>query len=194
MGESRYTFAPEYEVRELDFGDEPLVPDDADEDDVLEVKFGYPTDHPKRALMLYVAAMQTVQMVSVQPRIMDEIGPDQGMMESKTVEKAQLTAPPSEHDPTPQEFETIETWSEHHLNLPLSRLIKDQPRLLEMGGVVTDPEEDADTIGSDNLVMELPVEAETDGIESTSTGTDPNFLGEDGKGESEHILEKASDE
>lgn len=194
MGESQYTYAPEYEPRELDFTDAPLEPDEA-EDGILEVKFGYPTDHPKRALMLYVAAMQTVQMVSVQPRIMYEgtraDGTEEGMMESKEVETAQLTAPPSEHDPSPQEFKTIETWSEHHLNLPLSRLIKDQPRLLEMGGVTTDPAEDADEVSSEDLVMELPVEAEPDGIESTSEGTDPNVFGEDMTSESEKIVDKA---
>jgi hypothetical protein len=194
MGESRYTFAPEYERRSLDFSEEPLQPDECDEEGVLEVEFGYPTDHPKRALMLYVAAMQTVQMVSIQPRIMDESTAGEGMMESKTVEKAQLTAPPSEHDPSPQEFETIETWSEHHLNLPLSRLISDQPNLLEMGGVVTDPEDDTDSVGSDDLVLELPVEGETDGIESTSSGTDPNHFGEDLTAESEKILEATEDD
>lgn len=194
MGESRYEFAPEYDERTLDFSEQPFQPDEVDDDGILDVKFGYPTARPKRALMLYVAAMQTVQMVSVQPKIMDETGPDKGMMESKTVEKAQLTAPPSEHDPSPQEFQTIETWSEHHLNLPLSRLIKDQPRLLEMGGVVTDPEDDSDDVAADDLVMELNVEAEGDGIESTSDGTDPNYFGEDGTAQSEKIMEHASND
>lgn len=193
MGESNYEYGVEYEPRRFDFSDEPFVPDGADEDDVLDVKCGYPTQYNANALYLYVAAMQTVQLISVQPKIMrEDREAGEGMMESRQIETAQLTAPPSEHDPSPQEFKTIETWGEHHLNLPMSRLIKDQPRLLEMGGVDTDPDSESDTASADDLVLEI--EADPDAVETTEdTGTDPNQLGDDLTAESERILEGDGD-
>jgi hypothetical protein len=195
MGQSTYEFAPEYEQRTLDFSDQPFQPDGCDEDGQLDVKFGYPTSHPQSALYLYVAAMQTVQMISVQPRIMAETvredGTEEGMMEVKSVDKAQLTAPPSEHDSSPQEFKTIETWNEHHLNLPMSRLISDQPDLLEMGGVEIDPESEADGPSSEDIVLEI--DADPDGVETKDeTGTDPNAF-ENYESESAKITRKASD-
>lgn len=181
MGESAYDFAPEDEYHVLDFSDEPLAPDDVDEDRQLEVTFSYPTDHLVPAQALFVASMQQITMMEVQQRVLWEgtraDGTEEGVMESQTVEKAQLTAPPSEHDSSPQQFKTIEAWSEHHLNLPLSRLIKDQPRLLEMGGVSTDPSENSDEIDADNVVLEI--EADVDGAETVNAGTDPTAVGDD---------------
>ena len=194
MGESHYDFAPEYQEREFDFSNEDHVPDGVDENQTLEVKCGYPTDHVQPAMALYVAAMQQVQMLSVQPRVMFEgtrpDGTEEGMMETKSVEKAQLTAP-TDNDPT-QQFRTIETWNEHHLNLPLSRLIKDQPRLLEMGGVTVDPEAEDDGQSMDDIVLE--VEADVEGVETTDdTGTDPNQFGADMTSESQKIVDSASE-
>lgn len=196
MGESTYEFAPEAKERAFDFSDEDFIPDGADSENILHVECHYPTDHVQPAMALYVAAMQQVQMMSVQPRIMwegtREDGTEEGMMETKSVEKAQLTAPPSEHDSSPQQFKTIETWNEHHLNLPLSRLIKDQPRLLEMGGVLVDPESEDDGIASEDLVLE--VEANMENTETTDeTATDPNSYGEDYTAESEKIAAMAGD-
>jgi len=194
MGESAYEYAPEYEERQLDFSGEPIIPDDCNEDGILTVKMGYPTDHGDRAVSLYVAAMKTVQMIAVQPQIMAE-NPEEGvgMMESKTVESAQLTAPPSEHDPSPQQFKTLETVSEHHLNLPLSRLVTDRPKLLEYGGVPTDAEAtDDNDIDADEIVLEI--EAEPDEVQKEAEDpSDPNQFREL-KAESERILEKANDE
>jgi len=189
MGESTYDFAPEYEVREFDFSDADVAPDGVDEDDVLRVKCGYPTDHANRAVYLYAAAMQEVQMISVQPRIMHEDREaGEGMMESRTIEKAQLTSP-TESDPS-QEYRTIETWSEHHLNLPFSRLISDQSDLLEMGGVTTDAEEDSTDVDADDIVLEI--EADPDGVETADdTGTSPQGFGNE-PAQSEQILAKAN--
>jgi len=193
MGESTYEYGPEYEERELDFSEEPIVPDDCDEDGILTVKMGYPTDHGDRALSLYVAAMKTVQMISVQPQIMEENAAEGvGMMEAKTVESAQLTAPPSEHDPSPQQFKTLETVSEHHLNLPLSRLVTDRPKLLEYGGVLTDAEAESDNdIDADEIVLEI--EAEPDEVQKEAEDpSDPNQFREL-TAESERILESTND-
>lgn len=194
MGESEYEYAPEYEERNLDFSEEPIIPDDCDEDGILTVKMGYPTDHGDRALSLYVAAMKTVQMIAVQPQIMEE-NPEEGvgMMEAKTVESAQLTAPPSEHDPSPQQFKTLETVGEHHLNLPLSRLVTDRPKLLEYGGVPTDASaETDDDIDADEIVLEI--EADPDNVQNEDKDpSDPNQF-RDLTPESERIKEAASDE
>jgi len=174
MGESAYDFASEYNEKTFDFADEPVRPDGCTEDGLLTVKVGYPTEYLDPALSLFAAAMMRVQMMTVQPRIMEEKREDGvGMMESKTVETAQLTAPPSEHDPSPQQFKTLETWSEHHLNLPFSRLFNDMEKALERGGVTTDPEaEDDDDISADEIV--LSIDADGEDIETTDDGTDPN--------------------
>lgn len=194
MGESTYEFGVEYEPREFDFSDHALVPDDADEDGILEVRCGYPTQYTDPALSLYVAAMMGVQMITVQPRIMYENESEgERMMESKTIETAQLTAPPSEHDPSPQEFETLETWSEHHLNLPLSRLVTDRPKLLERGGVDTDAEDDSDDVDAQDIVLE--VEADPESVDTSEGGTDPNIAASDGndpRSESEKIVDKTT--
>lgn len=185
MGESSYDFAIEYRPETFDFSDKAIVPDDCTEDGILEVKVGYPTEHLNPSLSLWSAAMMGVQMISVQPRIMEEDRENgQGMMESKTIEAAQLTAPPSEHDPSPQEFKTLETWSEHHLNVALSRLVSDREKLLEMGGVTTDPEANDDEISGDNIVLEI--DADADGIDTVDETADPNQF-EDGVSKSQQI-------
>jgi len=190
MGESAYDFGIEYTAKSFDFSEEPIQPDGCDEDGILEAKCGYPTQHLDPSLALFGAAMMGVQMITVQPRIMHEDREaGEGMMESQTIETAQLTAPPSEHDPSPQEFKTLETWSEHHLNLPLSRLVSDRDNLLERGGVNTDPEEDGDTVSDSDIVLE--VEADGNNLE-TSTPTSPNsFDGE--KAVSQEIEERVED-
>jgi hypothetical protein len=195
MDESSYEFGVEYESRTFDFADANIQPDGVDEDGQLEVRCGYPTQHTDPALSLYVAAMMGVQMIAVQPRIMAENREDgQGMMEERSVEAAQLTAPPSEHDPSPQEFKTLETWSEHHLNLPLSRLVTDRPKLLERGGVNTDA---ADETDDDVQNVVLDIEADPDGTETSDGVTDPNYastdLTDDPRSNSEVIADKTSD-
>lgn len=191
MGESSYEFGIEYKPKEFDFSEEPIVPDGVDEDGILEAKCGYPTDYVDPALSLYVAAMMGVQMIAVQPRIMEESREDgKGMMESKTPEYADLTAPPSEHDPSPQEYKTLETWSEHHLNLPFSRLVKDRPRLLERGGVTTDADDQSGGPSNDEIVLEL--EADPDTVDTAGGGTDPNTFEDSGyESESEKIVASA---
>jgi hypothetical protein len=173
MGESTYEFGVEYETREFDFSDTPHVTDT--DDTTTTVKCGFPTQHVDPALSLYVAAMMSVQMITVQPRIMYE-DPTEGerMMETQTVEQAQLTAP-TDGDPV-QEFKTLETWSEHHLNLPLSRLVRDRPQLLERGGVSIGPGDETETIDEDDVVLEI--QADPDDVETSEGGTDPNAFDE----------------
>jgi len=195
MGESAYEFAVEYEVKAFDFSDAEIVPPSIapqlNEDDEAIIKCGYPTEKLDPALSLYMAAMMGIQMITVQPRIMYE-NEEEGerMMESKTIETAQLTAPPTEHDPSPQEYKTLETWSEHHLNLPLSRLVTDRPKLLERGGVGIDVEDAADEMSGDDIV--LSVQADPEGVDTEEGGTDPNAF-PDNTAPSEEIVDKAGD-
>ena len=187
LGESTYDFAVEYEPREFDFSCAETRPLDVDEDDILSVTVGYPTEHLDAALSLYVAAMMRVQMLTVQPRIMYEDHEDgQGMMESETYEATQLTSP-TESDPS-QEWRTLKSWSEHHLNLPFSRLFNDMESALERGGIQIDPESESDSMDDDDIVLEI--EADANALDTTDdTGTDPNAYGDDYTAESEKIKE-----
>lgn len=188
LGESTYEFGEEYKQMEFDFSDEEFEPDGVADDGTFICEVAYPTQHLDPSLSLFAAAMMGVQIIEVQSKVMDETGEDEGMMESKTIETAQLTAPPSEYDSSPQEFKTLETWSEHHLNLPLSRLITDRTKLLKRGGVTVDPEDKDDSIDADEVVLEI--EADADNMETTDETTgDPNAFGKDMTPQSQKIAD-----
>lgn len=192
LGDASYEYGVEYDVETFDFSDVETAPPDVDDDGKLDVRVGRPTQYTDRSLSLWQAAMLRVQALYVQPKILYE-NREQGedVMESKTVESAQLTAPPSEHDPTPQEFKTLETWSEHHLNMPLSRLFSDLQDVLEYGGVTIEPDNEDNDIEADEIVLEI--DAESEEIETVEeTGTDPNVHGFDNKSESQKIVESTS--
>lgn len=175
MGESTYNFGIEYEPKTFDFSECDEAPE---EDGELTVKCGYPTQYTDAAVSLFVAAMKTVQMIAVQPKIVAANDEDEGVMERRVVQNAQLTAPPSEHDASPQEFATLEGWEEHHLNLPLSRIIRDRPKLLERGGIDTSVDTESSNV-SDDVVLEIEADiddiAEDATVSSEAGGTDPNY-------------------
>ena len=197
MGQSTYEYAVEYEPKSFDFSDsdfKPLFVDQDgdslyDENDQLEILVGYPTEYSDQALALYQASIMSIMQVDVLSTINDaKVENADRPMESKTTDYAQLSAPPNEHDPSPQEFITLESWSEHHLNLPYSRLIKDRPKLLEFGGVVTDAEpEQGDTSSLSIDDIELEVTADP-GVDDAP----PNSL-KDGA-ESKRIQDRADGE
>jgi len=190
MDESTYDFDTEYRERTLSVDDDAVVPDDADNGGAVPVAFAYPTAHPDRALALYVAAMKTVQMLAAQAEIVSSEGEGQDVMATKIVEHAQLTAPTGDGT---QHFETIETWQEHHLNLALSRLVRDRPQLLEYGGVTTNADSEA-SVGpsSDDLVLDINADDDHLDVKTTDdTGTDPNYVG--GTAQSQRILDAARD-
>jgi len=190
LGESAYEFGTEYREQTFDFTDSEFVPEAADENGELTVKCGYPTQHLDPSLSLFVASMMSVQMIQVQPTIMAEDEDGEGMMEEKQVTNAQLRSP-TESNPD-QYWKTIESWQEHHLNIPFSRLVSDHPRLLERGGVDTDPESESDGVSGDDIVLEI--DADPDGVETTDDGTDPNvFADEDYESPSERITASVED-
>lgn len=134
MGESKYEFAEEYEQRQFDFSEADVVPSVAGDDDVLRVEVAYPTAHGGRALALFNAAMDKIKMTKINAIIAED------NMQTTSTEHAQLTSP-TDADPS-QTFQTIEEVSEHHLNLPYSRLVRDRKELLKEGGVEVDGETD----------------------------------------------------
>lgn len=191
MGESVHEFAPEYETKEFDFSDAETVPEWADADDRATLKVGYPTDHADRALSLWQAAMDRVNMLTIKASVSSGERP----LESKTTEHAQLTAPPSEDTPdefkAEQHFETIEEWTEHHLNLPYDRLVRSHGDLLEYGGVGVDIDDGTQSMDVDELVLDIAADLEdTEAIEVSETVDDPNVF-DDETPESERILESA---
>jgi hypothetical protein len=135
LDRSRFEFAQEFTTREFDFSDVEVEPDIREQDGpVFEFDCVYATEHVDRSLTLWAAAMDSVKMLHVNSIITaDE-------MRVKQTSEAQLTAPPSEHDSSPQQFKTIEEWGEHYLNLPYSRLARDRKELLKYGGIVIDGE------------------------------------------------------
>lgn len=144
LEQSIYDFEPEWNTETFDFSlpsdiweerykYEKHVPPEIraqlDDDDVLHVEVPNVTEYQDQAMALWNAALDGILMTRMNATRSKKGG------QSITTEHAQLTAPPSEHDSSPQKFKTIEEWTEHHLNLPYSRLVRDRKELLEYGGV-----------------------------------------------------------
>lgn len=197
MGMSNYEFAPEYRTRQLDFSNSDIQPDHINDDGTLDVDFAYPTQYLHPALALYQAACQEMKILSVQPLLMKE-DEKSGPMERHTVQQAQLTSP-TESDPS-QHFEKIEGLEEHHLNLPLSRVIKDQKRLLKLGGVEVDPSSESNSdqnFVEGDVVLEIDAESEIPGVDAGKSDhqedvTDPNKF-RDMKPESQRIVDSVNE-
>lgn len=190
LGESIYEYAPEYEPKKFDFSDAEMQPDFADADGEAELKVAYPTDHGDRALGLWQAAMDRVNMLTIKAVVSEGDHP----LESKTTEHAQLTAPPSEDTPDQfkeqQHFKTIEEWTEHHLNLPYDRLVRSHDKHLEYGGVGVDVDDGTQDMNVDEIVLD--VSADPEEVESSDMVDDPNSY--EDQPESETILEHAKGE
>lgn len=161
LAESSYEFAPEHRVKEFDFSgvdyDLPVEEDGP----VYEIECVYATGHVKRSLALFTAAVMEAARLEVVSIIKAET------MRSKTTSQAQLTSP-TEADPS-QEFKTIEEWNEHYLNLPLSRLVRDQKELLKEGGVTVDGETNSGS-GGNPLVDRLQH------VDDDLTESDPELI------------------
>lgn len=135
MGQSTFEFAPEYEVKEFDFEDCAFSPEiDGQDGPRYLIEVPHATENLDREVALWAAAVDGTKLELANAEIAAE------EMTVESTEFAQLTAPPSEHDPSPQEFRTIESVNEHPLNMAYSRLIKDRKKLLKYGGIVIDGE------------------------------------------------------
>lgn len=132
LSDSQYEFAPEYKTVEFDFEDADFEPEVEQDGSVYEFEVPYATEKVDRSLNLWAAAIDEVKKMRVNAIITEKD------MRSKTTSNAQLTSP-TENDPS-QEFKTIEEWSEHYLNLPYSRLVRDRKDLLAYGGIEVEGE------------------------------------------------------
>lgn len=134
---SVFSFETEYIEKDFDFSevDDDLTPEAADEDGILTLEVPNPAANQDRAISLWLASIDRIKMLRSNALLKEKD------MRTKTTEHAQLTKP-TESDPT-QTFETIEQWTEHYLNLPYSRLVRDIQELLEYGGVGVEDEEEA---------------------------------------------------
>lgn len=152
LSDSEYDYDVEYREEHFDFGEgnfsegvdseqiRALFSEHLTDDDLFPIEVPNPTKLHDHSLALWNAAVFTVNMTRVNAIL------TQNDMQSKTVSHANLTAPSE----TGQEYRTIEEWTEHHLNLPLSRLVRDRKELLEYGGVGIDTEDG----GEPNVTVE----------------------------------------
>lgn len=144
--DSVFEYSPEYDEVELDFADTdetPTVPEEVRDGDVVIIEVARPTEYPDRALALWIASCDTVKMLDAQARV------TAAGMETTSTEYAEFTTSQvvgENGDGTPKAWQTIEEASEHHLNLPLSRLVRDRKELLEYGGVGIDSEDDTQSV------------------------------------------------
>jgi len=136
MGESHFEFAPEYVTKEFDYSESELPDPEIEGQDgpVYAIDVPYATEHVDRALSLFVAACMTLQRMEAQAIVAAN-----KMRTESTVEADYTTTTvPSESGGEPKSWQTIEEYKEHYLNLPLSRVIRDRPALLEYGGVAVE--------------------------------------------------------
>lgn len=176
MGESSYDFAEEYDTKTFDFSESEVSPTGVDEEGELTVQVARPTAKLDPSTALLVAAFDTVAIINVQVEVMRSDTEDQKMLSSKETSNASLTSP-TEVDPS-QEWKTLEEWSEHHLNLPLSRLISDRKDLLERGGVTSDVDESAGTQNVDSLTLNVPTDEGDVAPNHTDTSITDDALGQ----------------
>jgi hypothetical protein len=144
LDESVYDFAYEFETQSIDFSEieDGLVPDEADDADVLDLKVPYATEHMDKSDSLWLAACDGMNALMAKAQITED------ELTRTSVEHANLTAPNEEG----QDYKVIEEESEHHLNIAYSRLVRDRKELLSYGGVVTGTE--ADTEENSNVISE----------------------------------------
>ena len=115
---SVFDFDYEVHVERIDVEDIEWV-----EDKYWHVDFPVPTENVARARYLWVAALELCKMENIQERLLEDATDD-----DVGVGEREVTVY-GEQGPVGTERQ------EHHLNLPLSRVIKDHSRLLEAGGV-----------------------------------------------------------
>lgn len=156
MAFSVHEYSPEYELKEFDFGDAPFSPNVEGQDGpVYKIHVPHATENLDREVALWAASVDGVKLELANAQIaVDE-------MSVEKTEHAQLTAPPSEHDNSPQEWRTIETLVEHPLNTAYSRLVKDRKELLKYGGIAVEGELSNDDTAVRSLESLTVVQADT---------------------------------
>lgn len=149
MAESTYDFDT-YELEyDIDVSNEDWV--DAD---TVTVDFPVPREKVTRAKYLWIAALEFIKMEAIEEQIFKDA------MERKEGMGAYEKVVGQREDGSP-----IMAVDEHHLNLPLSRIIKDHKDLLKLGGVNTDDattDAVAETLAREWVMDVTPNEADTE--------------------------------
>ena len=115
------------------------------EQDEVTMQFPVPTINTNRAKYLWVATLEWIKAENIEEQLFaDAMDDGTGVGEREVV----VTV-------TEDGYE-ITDMDEHHLNLPLSRVIKDHKNLLEMGGVdITTSDGDSVTVTEREWVVDL---------------------------------------
>lgn len=122
LDSSMLDFAPEWTEYQYDAASIPFEV----EHETIVLLVPVPTRRKDNARALWLASTFMLRIMKI-----DAITLEEGMRVERT-SHAKLKKPDSEGE---QEFETVEQYKEHCLNLPLSRLIRDRSELLEYGGI-----------------------------------------------------------
>ncbi|UBF23155.1 hypothetical protein M1M34_gp004 [Haloarcula tailed virus 2] len=122
LQDSMYDFEVEYITESIDLSNV----DWADTDSV-NVNFPLPTQNRQRAKYLWVAALEGIKMEAIEYKIFED-----------AFSAAEYGLAEREITVTANEFGQVTDAGEHHLNLPLSRVIKDHKDLMKLGGVNPD--------------------------------------------------------
>lgn len=130
------------------------------------VEFPLPTENRQRAKYLWVAALEAVKMEAIEYQIFEDAfnAANHGVAEREITVGA-------------TEYGEITDSGEHHLNLPLSRVIKDHKDLMKLGGVNPDivgENEDGEVVMREWVLDVGPEEKETE-PESASSSADDMF-------------------
>ena len=140
LEQSIYDFEPEEVLEVVDTADV-----DWTEDDEIALTFPVPTKNTNRAKYLWVATLEWIKAENIEEQLFaDAMAEDSGVGEREVV----VTV-------TDDGYE-ITDMDEHHLNLPLSRVIKDHKNLLKMGGVeITQSDGDTVSVTEREWVIEM---------------------------------------
>lgn len=127
MGQSIYDF--EEEIQEVTFDASDV---DWTENDVIVVDFPIATDYIAQSKFLFAAAIEVIKMENINTKIF------------KDSFKNRFAIGEREKVVTRTEFGEVRDLDEHHLNIPLSRIINNEDKLLKQGGVGIDESEAED--------------------------------------------------
>ncbi len=152
---SNYKFEPTEEPISLDVSDSLLI-----QEDVVQVDLPIPTNdlYQFQANELWMAALDEVRMRKMQDAIFED-----GVAKSTTVATAEAEGAITDR---------IQEDTEHHLNLPISRVTKDIKEHLKNGGVEIDAEGDdaAVTFQKNDYTLDISPDEESssDGAQDVS--------------------------
>lgn len=142
LQKSRYEFEVEHEEVAIDSEDDWLISDD---EVYLQIPIPQAVHNQVQALELWYFALDEIT-----EQRMQNIRLEQGVSTSHVVATA---------DEDGVITDRIEEGSEHHLNLPISRLTKDKKERLKIGGVEVGDEDDDGVIHFGNAEYVLDIEA-----------------------------------